>query len=91
MYRLLEGILAVSAVTYWGVDNLIGFPVAECDHGVVSDPIEEPFLMNGIIEFDHAVRWIGTELFAVVTPFSVPIAVFAIDGIRGGGIRNITR
>ena len=47
--------------------------------------------MNGIIEFDYAVREIGTELFAVVTPFSVPIAVFAIDGIRGGGIRNITR
>ena len=47
--------------------------------------------MNGIIEFDHAVRWIGTELFAVITPFSVPIAVFAIDGIRGEGIRNITR
>ena len=47
--------------------------------------------MNRILEFDHAVREIGTELFAVITPFSVPIIVFAIDGIRGGGIRNITR
>lgn len=85
------GILTVSAATYGGVYNLIDFPVAKGDHGVVSDPIEEPFLMNGIIESDHAVREIGTELFAVVTPFSVPIVVSVIGCIREGGIRNITR
>ena len=80
---LLAGVLTVSAATCGGVGHIIGFHVTEGHHGVVSDPIEESFMMNGILEFDHAVYEIGMELFAVITPFSVPIIVFAINGIRG--------